>query len=150
MSFYRFHNTEAPAFTADNAWSGLMGSEFNADGSQTKCPVCDGTGQDDTDPVCSSCGGDGCDTCDHTGMNADCADCDGEGWQDCVRGFSSCRTAEDLVRYFSERAQPRDHEGVVYVFEGYQAGTGFDGEPCVVPERVIKEMTWSEFVATVA
>ncbi|MCX4553186.1 hypothetical protein OG204_35085 [Streptomyces sp. NBC_01387] len=34
----------------------------------------------------------------------------------------------------------------VVVFEGWQAGTGFDGEPTAVPEHVIETLPWTEFL----
>ncbi|MFC9973510.1 hypothetical protein ACFVH6_21710 [Spirillospora sp. NPDC127200] len=154
-TFYRWHHNDAPTFDADHAWSGLWGSEFNADGSKTKCMTCDGDGEDWRD--CPRCHGDidampDCDRCEGNGAINECGDCDATGWIDCVRGFSSCRTAEELYGYFTDRARSgvaADGLGTVIVFEGEQTGTGFDDEPCVVPTRVLKEMTWTEFTATI-
>lgn len=146
MTFFRWHQAEAPAFTAANAWSGLWGSEFSDDGSCTKCPACDGDGDGWRD--CPSCHGDpnGCERCDDTGAINECEDCEGAGWRDCVRGYSCCWTAEELAAYMTKHAgEPRDEWGAVIVFDGDLAGTGFDGEPTAVPTTVIKEMTWSEF-----
>jgi hypothetical protein len=149
QTFYRWHRTDAPAFNADNAWSGLWGAEFSTDGSQTKCRACDGTGEDWRDcPRCHGEGGD-CRRCDGEGVINECADCDGEGWQDCVRGFSSCHTAQDLYAYITgHMGAPSDDDGKVIVFTGHQADTGFDDEPCVVPDEIVKEMTWTELEST--
>lgn len=124
-TFYRWHRTDAPTFTADNAWSGLWGATFSADGSQTQCRACDGTST-------------------YAGMP--CEACGGEGWEDCVPGYSCCQSAEDLITYMNAHAGELDtDEGRVIVFEGVQVDTGFDGEPTAVPEKIIKELTWSEF-----
>jgi hypothetical protein len=129
-TFYRWHQNEAPAFTADNAWSGLWGSTFSADGSQTQCRTCDGTGKYADMP---------------------CEECDGEGWEDCLPGYSCCHSAEDLLTYMRVHAgKPEGDEGRVIVFEGEQVDTGFDGEPTAVPNKILKEMTWSEFVRELA
>lgn len=148
-TFYRWHRAGIP-FTADRAWSGLWGAEFSEDGSRTKCFTCDGEGTGIRD--CPRCGGDfdarwDCPRCDGEGVVDECGDCEGEGWQDCVRGFSCERTPEALHRYFAQRGGDPG-PGRVIVFEGCQTGTGFDGEPCAVPERIVKEMTWSEFTAS--
>ena len=150
MTFYRWHRTDAPAFTATNAWSGLWGSEFSEDGTRTLCPTCDGSGEGWRD--CPTCRGDmdrmpGCDECEGAGVINRCEDCHGDGWRDCVRGYSCCASAAELIAYMREHAgEPRDDWGTVLAFEGEQTGTGYDGEPTVVPSRVIAEMAWSEFV----
>ena len=124
-TFYRFHQGDAPAFTADNAWSGLWGSEFSADGTQTRCHGCD----------------DGMDW----DRNAPCRTCDGTGWEDCLRGYSCCPDAASLIAYFGDHGLPADHHGNVVIFEGRQVGSGFDGEPLVIPESTVQTMRWSEF-----
>ncbi|WP_289008987.1 hypothetical protein [uncultured Thermomonospora sp.] len=146
-TFYRWHQNDIP-FTADRAWSGLWGAEFNEDGSKTMCFACDGTGAGVRD--CPTCTGDwekrwDCPTCQGEGIVDGCEDCDGEGWKPCVRGFSCEYTPEALIRYFAEYDEPPG-DGRVVVFEGEETGTGFDGEPCAVPERVIEELTWGEFL----
>lgn len=146
MTFFRWHSFEAPPFTAVNAWSGLWGSEFSADGARTKCPTCDGSG--DGWRECPSCHGDpdGCERCADAGVIDECEDCEGEGWRDCVRGYSSCASAEDLLAYMREHAgEPKDDWGKVVIFDGDVTGTGHDDEPCVVPTQIVKQMTWSEF-----
>ncbi|GAA0971137.1 MULTISPECIES: hypothetical protein [Actinocorallia] len=144
---YRWHREGAPAFDAEHAWSGLWGAEYSADGSRTQCRTCDGTGEGWRDcPRCHGAGGD-CSRCEGAGVIDECEDCDGEGWQDCVRGFSACWSAAELHAYITAHAgTPDDAEGRVIVFEGRVAGTGFDGEPCAVPQRVIEEIPWSELV----
>lgn len=151
-TFYRWHQADAPAFTAQNAWSGLWGSEFSEDGSRTKCPTCEGTGEGSRE--CPRCHGDydrmeSCKRCEGAGGLNECEHCEGEGWHDCAPGYSCCWTAEDLIAYMTTHAgEPHDDCGVVIVFEGEQADTGFDGEPTAVPTKIIKEMTWTEFKAT--
>lgn len=150
-TFYRWHRTDAPAFSADNAWSGLWGSEFSEDGSRTKCPTCDGTGDGWRD--CPACHGnpDDCERCANAGTIDECEGCEGEGWQDCVRGYSCCWTAQNLADYMTAHAGDlADDWGKVIVFEGEQVDTGFDGEPTAVPETIVKEMTWTEFKKTLA
>jgi hypothetical protein len=124
-TFYRIHWSDTPEFNADNAWSGLWGAERSEDGSQTKCRTCDGRGEDEGAP---------------------CDDCDGEGWEDCVRGYSCCWDAEGLLAYFNRPGMEPSGEQVI-VFEGRQTGNGFDGEPCAVPSKVIETVTWEEFTA---
>lgn len=151
--YFRWHRSDIP-FTSKRAWSGLWGSEFNSDGSRAMCLACDGTGEGvrecphcrvaDWDKLfndCSRCGG--------SRFIDGCEDCDGEGWRDCVRGFSCERNPEDLIRYFtsSVRSGVTDGDGKVIVFTGEETGIGFDGEPCVVPETVIETLTWDEFLA---
>lgn len=124
-TFYRVHWSDAPEFNADNAWSALWGTTRSEDGSQTECLTCDGTGELD-DERCTNCGG--------------------EGWDDCVRGYSCCWNPESLVAYFNRPGMQPNGENVI-VFEGYQTGTGFDGEPCAVPTKIIETLTWEEFLA---
>lgn len=124
-TFYRVHTAGTPVFHADNAWSGLWGSEWSGDGRQTRCHACDGTGRQLFDEQCDVC--------------------DGDGWEDAAFGYSSCRTAADLIAYFAERGEPTD--GVVIVYEGRHVGNGFDGEPLSVPDRIIEEISWNEFLA---
>lgn len=128
-TFFRWHRADAPDFNADNAWSGLWGGTFSADGSQSECLTCDGTGQY---------------------ADAECEECDGEGWQDCARGYSSCWTAEDLRAYMATHlGEISDDEGRVIVFEGNHVGDGFDGEPLAIPARIIEEITWTELTGRV-
>ncbi len=153
MTYYRWHRTGIEPFGPDHAWSGLWGSDFSPDGSQTRCPQCEGTGEDWQD--CTGCHGDpevmpDCAGCDGAGVIDRCAGCDGDGWQDCVRGYSACSSAAELKSYMSARGgvdtvPPDDHEGSVIAFSGYAAGIGFDGEPCVIPNKIVSIMAWSEF-----
>jgi len=122
--YYRLHWSDCPPFSADNAWSALWGGTRSEDGSRTECVTCDGTGQLDGDPCPER-------------------DCD-EGWIDCVAGYSCCASADELIAYFHGRGEPDAGEAVV-IFEGRQVSTGFDGEPAVVPERVLETLTWAEF-----
>jgi hypothetical protein len=128
-TFYRVHWDDAPEFSEEHAWSALWGSEFSADGTQTRCHSCD----------------DGMDW----DRNAPCSTCDGTGWEDCLRGYSCCTSAEQLVAYFAEHGAPDDDDTVV-IFEGRCSGTGFDGETLAIPEGAVQTMTWSEFAATAA
>ncbi|MEU1908418.1 hypothetical protein [Streptomyces hygroscopicus] len=152
--FYRVHPSDAPALTADNAWSAPWGTTRSADGSQYECIVCDGTGEGTHD--CPKCGGGcyigeffdiPCDRCDGDGFIDTCGNCD-EGWLDCVRGYSCCATPEALIRYFTDagRSGCADGEQVV-VFEGQQEDWGLEGEPTAVPARVIETLSWEAFVA---
>lgn len=151
-AFYRLHRDDIP-FTPDRAWSGRWGAEFNEDGSRTMCFTCDGTGIGVRDcPTCTSNYADpedrwACPTCGGDGVVDGCGDCDGEGWEDCVRGFSCEHSPEALLRYFQRRGMDGAPGARVIVFEGRQTGVGFDGEPCAVPEKILEEMTWGEFVA---
>ena len=121
-TFYRLHtNPQAPAFNADNAYSGLWGSTWSEDGTQTECHDCNGQGRlFDDDP--------------------DCGTCDGTGWEDASEGYSSCASAEELLDYFGQHS-PADDADPVVVFEGAQVGIGFDGEPLVIPATVIRWTT---------
>lgn len=129
-TFYRFHWADCPELTAANAWSALWGADRSADGSQTRCQTCGGDGD----------GG--------TGDDGRCDDCGGEGWHDALPGYSACSTPAELAAYFATRGEPAD--GRVVVFTGRRAGTGFDGEPLAIPERVLRTMTWAEFTASLA
>ena len=128
MRFYRFHWDDCPAFSADNAWSALWGSERNETGDAVVCHGCGGTGEQL--------------------FGEKCEVCDGTGWEDCLPGYSCYDAPEDLIEYFRypARGEPTDDAGRVVVFEGRWVGTGFDGEDLAIPERVVEEMTWSEFV----
>lgn len=143
--FYRWHRDDAPAFTPDNAWSADWGSEFTEDGSSRTCLACDGSGQQDPE-LHNTCDGAGCYHCED-GYITECSDCDGEGATACERGYSCFDAPDLLVTYFRERgSDPEDTWGTVYVFEGDMAGNGTDGEPLIVPTRVVETLTWSELV----
>ncbi|MFE2850539.1 hypothetical protein ACFXJO_05325 [Streptomyces lavendulae] len=124
--FYRLRWSDCPPFGPDNAWSALWGGTRSDDGSRTECLTCDGTGQLDGRPCPDR-------------------DCD-EGWIDCVAGYSCCASAEELIAYFNSRGEPAADDTVV-VFEGRQMGTGFDGEPTAVPERIVETLAWADFVS---
>lgn len=154
--FYRIHWTDCPPLASANAWSGLWGSTRSEDGSRTQCMVCDGSGEGIRD--CPKCHGGfvtdqygepvPCSRCNDDGVVDGCENCDGEGWLDCVRGYSCTYTPEELISYFTDpaRSGTADGESVV-VFEGWQEGTGFEGEPTAIPERIIETLTWEQFVA---
>lgn len=130
-TFYRWHRTDLPEFSAEHAWSGLWGQTFSTDGSQSECPVCDGSRE-------------GC-------FGEPCAECDGEGWQDCMEGYSCCDSAQELrdymVRHLLSGADDNPGEGDVIVFTGIRTGTGFDGEPLVVPDgELVRRITWQELI----
>jgi hypothetical protein len=144
-TYWRWHQSDAPAFDADHAWSATWGSEFTADGTAYTCVACDGTGEAAPE-VHQACDGTGCRGCDD-GIVSERADCDGEGTIDCDRGYSCCASAADLLAYFAARfitAEEMDQTGTVYVFEGEPHGEGIEGEPLVVPTRVLKTLTWTE------
>lgn len=63
------------------------------------------------------------------------------------RGYSCCRSADDLVEYFSwdDCMDPDDPEVAslpVVEFEGEVVGEGIDGEPLVVPTEVVRWTTY--------
>lgn len=150
-TYYRFHWADAPTFNAGNAWSAPWGVTRTADGTSYECVTCDGTGEDRTDPICHRCDGDGCSRCDN-GIDVKCRDCDGEGTIDCERGYSSMTSPEALVAYFNDPARSgvtASGAGMVVVFEGDWHDTGLDGEPTVVPTKVLETLTWDEFTARV-
>ncbi len=127
-TFYRLHaNPDAPAFTADNAWSGLWGGQWSADGARNECTAC--SDLDDSRP--------------------ECAACDGTGWQDAQYGYSCCWTASDLITYMDKHGVVDDSDAVV-IFEGEQVGSGFDGEPLAVPTGRIEWTTWGELLQRAA
>lgn len=135
--FYRWHQNEAPPFSAENAWSADWGSEFTPDGSKYRAPsglyyLCE-TCQDETG------------ACGHEDED-ECAECECPGWTECERGYSCTWDATDLADYFGERGCPTDDTGTVYVFEGERTGNGTDGEPLAVPDRVVETLTWSELL----
>lgn len=118
---------------------------FNEDGSQYQCLACDGTGTTADPEPCGACDMEGCHRCDD-GWHTTCRDCD-EGWVDCDRGYSSVRSAADLVEYFQQHAGGAPEHGTVIVFEGEHVGDGCDGEPLAVPTRVVETLTWTQFAA---
>jgi hypothetical protein len=126
--YYRLHPADAPEFDEANAWSALWGRTRSADGSQTLCNDCDGEGEGYYGEACSVCGG--------------------EGWQDAQRGYSCCYSSEDLTAYFTARGIAGDDDTVI-VFAGTRVGNGFDGEPLVVPTRVVERITWAQLRARV-
>ncbi|MFJ6022958.1 hypothetical protein ACIQFP_26740 [Nocardiopsis alba] len=140
QTYWRWHSQHAPAFTAEAAYSADWGSEFTPDGTKYRAPsglynLCDDC-QDET----GACGHDDEGECESPG-------CECPGWTDCERGYSCCEDADDLVDYIHERAGiPRDDWGLVYVFEGEHTGNGTDGEPLVVPTRVVETLTWTELI----
>lgn len=120
-TFYRLHsNPEAPCFCANHAYSGVWGGEWSKDGSQSRCTSC-------------------------IPGDEDCRVCGGTGWEDAIRGYSCCWTAEDLIAYMGEHHAP-DAAELVAVFEGRQVGTGFDGEPLAIPTGDVEWITWAELV----
>lgn len=151
-TFYRLHsNPEAPCFCADHAYSGLWGREWSTDGSQTRCLSCDGTGQDDSE--CTECAGAGivdyendtkCSRCAGNGYVPTCRIFHGTGWEDAVRGYSCCRTPEELLAYMAEHACGLADDEKVLVFEGDEYGIDFDGEPTVIPTQIMEIITWGE------
>lgn len=120
-TFFRVHWADAPDFSPENARSALWGSTRSEDGTKTECTSC------------------------IPGDREGCKVCGGTGWEDCMKGYSCCWSAEDLVEYMAEHGAPGEHDRVI-VFEGVHTGTGFDGEPLAVPTRIIEETTWSEFL----
>jgi hypothetical protein len=154
-TFWRFHWADCPEFNAEHAWSALWGTTRTPDGTHTYCVACDGTGQGQRDcPACNGTGwldwDDQCTTCDGSGQVDGCESCKGEGVDDCQRGYSCFTEAESLLDYFATpaRGEPADNDGKVILFEGDHQGTGFDGEDLAVPTAIVKEMTWSEFLAS--
>ncbi len=118
--YYRIHNNpNAPTFSADHAYSGLWGSEFSADGSQTECHDCS----------------------DSDGSRAECRTCDGTGWEDAPYGYSCCESATDLLAYFSPSRGGTGDSDPVVIFEGERVGTGFDGEPLAIPTGTVRWTT---------
>ena len=127
-TFYRWHRAELPEFSPEHAWSGLWGVTFSPDGSRSECPTCDGSRTD--------------------AFGESCHDCDGEGWQDCQEGYSCCDTAQELAEDFRRHLGGDPGDGKVVVFSGTRVGTGFDGEPLVVPDMAnVQRMTWRELDA---
>lgn len=120
-TFFRVHTTALP-FSAENAWSGLWGADFSEDGSQSRCCHCDGSGE---------------------AFGEECKNCNGEGWEDCLQGYSCCDSAEELLEYFQKHGHTNDDTPVV-IFEGEYVGNGFDGEPLAVPTKVVRWTTFGE------
>lgn len=148
-TFWRFHWADCPEFNTANAWSALWGATRTPDGTQTVCVTCDGTGQSAIAELHRACDGDGCNDCDG-GYTTRCITCGGEGVDDCQRGYSCFIEAASLLDYFTApgRGEPADDDGKVILFEGDYQGNGFDGEDLAVPTTTVKEMTWSEFLAS--
>jgi hypothetical protein len=156
-TFYRVHWDECPPLAVENAWSALWGSDHAGNGKVT-CTGCGGTGGGWHDERCTGCHGDGftrdgdmCGDCVGAGFAAEtgCGDCDGTGLADCARGYSCCTTPEALADYFAVHGAPLPDSTVV-IFEGYQCGTGFDGEPLAIPGNVTQTMSWHEFTGQYA
>lgn len=150
-TYWRLHNSSTPCFCADHAYSGVWGVEWTSqDGSQHKCPGClDQPGRSDAPcPGCDGYGWSDCGRCDGTGY-AECDRCDGTGIEDAARGYSCCTSASELVAYMRQHAggdMPDDDHWQVVVFTGEQWGWGADGEPLVVPTRVLETLTWGQLV----
>ncbi|WP_216917150.1 hypothetical protein [Nocardia noduli] len=139
--------------TAENAWSALWGSERSTDGTRTRCP-CDGDFDYEPCPDCQADEHDWdldrteCARCEDGGVIATCPLCGTTGWQDCARGYSCWPTPAQLITYISERVGHMvDDVGTVVEFDGDIIDVGFDGEPLVVPTRIIRTSRWSEFLA---
>ncbi|MGW8851567.1 hypothetical protein ACWGNE_27785 [Streptomyces xiamenensis] len=123
--WYRVHWSDCPPLTEENAWSALWGATRSKDGSQTECRECDGSGES---------------------FGERCGSCDGQGWEDCVPGYSCAASVAELLEYFDRPGMQPHHETVI-AFEGRRVDTGFDGEPTAVPTRIVQEWTWEQFVA---
>lgn len=143
-TYWWWHQSDAPSFDADHAWSATGGSQFTADGSTYMCAACEATGEAET-PICPCFDEDyaGCARCER-GTITECPDCDGEDTIKCDRGYSCCHSAASLVAYFTSKFMPPQllEEGTVYFFEG----EGIEGEPLAVPTRVLETLTWAELV----
>lgn len=119
MTYYRLHRSDAPEFSADNAWSAAWGETFSADGTRYECRSCDATGTIDGET---------------------CRDCNGDGWIDTERGYSCTDSASELIEYF-DRHCPADDTDPVVEFDGEYAGSGLDGEPLVIPTAIVRWTT---------
>lgn len=129
-TYYRIHWAQCPPMSADHAWSYLGAGPLAGDLSRYECPACDGNGTDrfSEDGSCGSCGG--------------------EGSREADRGYSAVTTPADLLdcaRQFG--AEPGEGDRVI-TFEGDLAGWGVDGEPLVIPSRIISQVTWDQFTAS--
>lgn len=120
-TWFRYHRPDAPEFSAENAYSAGWGETFTSP-STYECGNCDGTGE---------------------WFGEHCSGCGGEGEIEADPGYSCCRSAEDLVAYFS-RHYPLDSDDRIVEFEGIQVGHGGDGEPLVVPIRVVRWSTYGQ------
>jgi len=128
-TYYRLHyGSGGLEFSAENAWSGLWGAEYVADGSKSVCPECDATG---------------------VSYGETCSSCDGEGYDECQQGYSCCWSAEELLAYYAAHGGAGDADPVVE-FEGARCGNGFDGEPLVIPTAVVRWTTIGHLRAEVA
>ena len=129
--FYRVHWAWGTVpFDAEHAYSyGGGQSPLAGDITRWECIACDGTGEIAGEGACTSC--------------------DGEGSREADRGYSCCTSPEDLLASAEQMAWGRLQLATarVVAFEGEQAGLGWDGEPLVVPTRVIRVMTWDEFTS---
>ena len=107
-TYYRLHRDDAPALTADNAWSVQIGCAVEAHPDREVCLACDAA-----DGVCAAC--------------------EGRGWIDARRGYSVCDSAEALVAYVDRHGLPGQR---VAIIRGREVGVGYDNESLVVPARV--------------
>jgi len=120
MTYYRLHRDGLPTFGSDRAWSGPWGESYSADGSAYECRTCDGTGE---------------------WLGEPCPDRCDDGWLPADRGYSCCHGGRELVRYVVEHIGAHIDDERVVIFEGRQVGTGLDGEPLVIPTRVVRWTT---------
>lgn len=141
-TYWRWHRHHIPPFGAENAYSTEWGGELTPDGARYRPPsvlycLCEAC-QDET----GACGHDAEGECEAEG-------CECPGWSDCDRGYSCCHSADDLAAYFAARfaaTEEMDRDGVVYEFEGQRHGQGIEGDPLVVPARVVRTLTWSQML----
>ncbi|MGW5353377.1 hypothetical protein ACWERV_23060 [Streptomyces sp. NPDC004031] len=153
---YRVHWEDCPPMSPEHAWSAPWGTIRSDDGSRYQCVVCDGTGEGFRDCPRCVCGvveaADGdvvtCPLCKGNVVLDGCENCEGDGWWDCIRGYSCTASPEGLLDYFecSARSGLAGGETVV-VFEGEVVDSGIDGEPTAVPVRIIETLSWADFVA---
>lgn len=148
--YWRLHNASTPCFCADHAYSGVWGVTWvSQDGSQHTCTGCL-VEPGRADAPCPGCDGYGwdCGRCEGTG-HAECDRCDGTGIEDASRGYSCCTSAAELLAYFRQHAGGDMHgdDWTVIAFEGEPWGWGADGEPLVVPTRVVVTLSWGQLMA---
>lgn len=147
--YYRVHwdgrsATGWRAFAARNAWSRPWGAmaviDDDGDPARYTCVPCDATGLavDEESGRCR--GGEATWDADRGGWI--CPDCQGEGSREADRGYSGVGT---LAGLFAEYDLPEFGSAAEIVeFEGELAGFGCDGEPLVVPTRVVRWMSFDQ------
>ena len=128
--FYRIHRPELPTLCAANAYSAEWGSSFVSP-SEIRCEICSGEGEFDDDIKCAAC--------------------DGTGIKEADRGYSCCKSIEQLSAYFASRGGVDLNNVTIYEFAASVEACSVYGsnELLVVPvDSTIRQLDEAEWRPT--